>query len=33
MIGLPAGGLTILGPQLLDGLARRLTLHGWRQNL
>ena len=33
MIGLPAGGLTILGPQLLDGLARRLTLHGWRQTL
>ena len=29
MIGLPASGLTILGLQLLDGLARELMLRGW----
>ena len=29
MTGLPASGLMILGLQLLDGIARMLTLLGW----
>ena len=33
MTGLPVSGLMILGLQLLDGIARKLTLLGWRYPL
>ena len=33
MTGLPVSGLMILGLQLLDGTARKLTLLGWRYPL
>ena len=33
MTGLPVSGLMILGLQLLDGPARKLTLLGWRYPL
>ena len=33
MTGLPVSGLMTLGLQLLDGLARKLTLLGWRYSL
>ena len=33
MTGIPVSGLMILGLQLLDGIARKLTLLGWRYTL